>query len=114
MTREITMLEIVTILSELYAVPIASIRGPRRNRPVIDIRHIAIYLARTHTSHSLPAIGRFFGGRHHTSIMHSISKIERQSRRDANLKLFLDSLEFPPRLCGKLTALPGDCPPPVS
>ncbi len=50
--------------------------GPKRARNVARPRQIAMYLSKQLTSRSLPEIGRRFGGRDHTTIMHGVRKIE--------------------------------------
>ena len=50
--------------------------SPRRARAVARPRQVAMYLAKQLTSRSLPEIGRKFGGRDHTTVMHAVRKIE--------------------------------------
>ena len=50
--------------------------SPRRSRSVARPRQIAMYLAKSITSRSLPEIGRKFGGRDHTTVIHAVKKIE--------------------------------------
>ena len=52
--------------------------SPRRSRSVARPRQIAMYLAKSITSRSLPEIGRKFGGRDHTTVMHAVKKIEQK------------------------------------
>jgi chromosomal replication initiator protein len=56
-------------------------------------RQIAMYLAKQLTEASLPEIGRQFGGKHHTTVMHSIGKIDEQRRNDKNLNSTLNKLQ---------------------
>lgn len=51
--------------------------SPCRRRSIARPRQIAMWLANRRTNHSLPAIGRLFGGRDHTTVIHSIRQIER-------------------------------------
>ena len=55
-------------------------------------RQIAIYLAKQMTDASLPEIGRCFGGKHHTTVMHSIAKIDEQRRTDAAMNKTVETL----------------------
>ena len=55
--------------------------SPRRSRSVARPRQIAMYLAKSITSRSLPEIGRKFGGRDHTTVMHAIKTIEQKKTR---------------------------------
>ena len=62
-------------VSEFYSVPVADLVGRRRDRGVTHPRQVAMFLARR-AGASLPQIGQAFG-RHHRSVLHAISKIER-------------------------------------
>jgi chromosomal replication initiator protein len=59
--------------------------GPKRVRTIARPRQIAMYLSKTMTTRSLPEIGRRFGGRDHTTIMHGIRKIEELMAGDGQL-----------------------------
>ena len=56
------------------------LRGNRRTQDVVHARHIAMYLSRELTEASTPEIGRRFGGRDHSTVIHAVRKIERQLR----------------------------------
>lgn len=53
-------------------ITIAEMKGKRRTRGIAYARHEAMYLLRTNTTMSLPAIGRIFGNRHHASVLHGV------------------------------------------
>ena len=57
-------------------------------------RHIAMYLSRELTNFSLPMIGDYFGGKDHTTVLHSYNKIKRQLKTDNDLKLTIDRLKY--------------------
>ena len=57
----------------------------RRSRDVVRPRQIAMYLAKSLTSRSLPEIGRRFGGRDHTTVLHSVRKVEQMMKDDGDL-----------------------------
>jgi chromosomal replication initiator protein len=61
-----------------FGLHVNDLRGNRRTQDVAYARHIAMYLSRDLTEASLPMIGGRFGGRHHTTVMHAVDKIERQ------------------------------------
>ena len=65
--------------------------SPRRARAVARPRQIAMYLSKQLTSKSLPEIGRTFGGRDHTTVMHAVSRIEELSIEDS---LLADDIEL--------------------
>jgi chromosomal replication initiator protein len=58
----------------------------RRNRSIVRPRQIGMYLAKSLTSRSLPEIGRRFGGRDHTTVLHAIRKVESLLSEDSGLK----------------------------
>jgi chromosomal replication initiator protein len=61
-----------------YGVSIADLRSQKRTKRVVGPRQVAMYLARELTDASLPSIGRSFGGRDHTTVMHAVQKVSRQ------------------------------------
>jgi chromosomal replication initiator protein len=83
--RRITIEEVQRRVAEHYNVRLADLVGPRRLRTVARPRQVAMYLSKTLTSRSLPEIGRRFGGRDHTTILHGIRKVE--ELRDADPQL---------------------------
>ena len=68
--------EILRVVADFYTLRQAEITGPRRSKDIVRARQIAIYLAKQLTTKSLPEIGRRFGGRDHTTIIHSINRIQ--------------------------------------
>lgn len=73
--------QIILEVAQEFGVPAAVITGINRSRRVVAVRHEAIYRARMERPDlSLPQIGKAFGGRDHTTILHAIKKIERQRR----------------------------------
>jgi chromosomal replication initiator protein len=61
-----------------FGMHVNDLRGNRRTQDVAYARHIAMYLARDLTETSLPQIGARFGGRHHTTVIHAVDKVDRQ------------------------------------
>ncbi|MFI4876953.1 MAG: helix-turn-helix domain-containing protein [Blastopirellula sp. JB062] len=76
-----------------YQVKVTDLRGPSRRQSIVAARDAAIYLARKLTQSSFAAIGKHFGGRDHTTIMHSIQKLEARRKRDTATQAALDELE---------------------
>jgi chromosomal replication initiator protein len=74
--RRVTIEEIQKRVAEHYSIRLADMHSPRRARAVARPRQVAMYLAKQLTSRSLPEIGRKFGGRDHTTVMHAVRKIE--------------------------------------
>lgn len=89
--RKITVDEIQRKVSEHYNIRLSDLIGPRRQRVIARPRQIAMYLAKSMTSRSLPEIGRSFGGRDHTTIMHGVRKIEELKASDTQIA---DDLEM--------------------
>ena len=74
--RRITIDEIQRKVAEHYNLKITDMHSPRRAREVARPRQVAMYLAKQLTPRSLPEIGRKFGGRDHTTVMHAVRKVE--------------------------------------
>ncbi|WP_282078166.1 chromosomal replication initiator protein DnaA [Epibacterium ulvae] len=74
--RKITVEEIQRKVSEHYNIRMSDIIGPKRLRSYARPRQVAMYLCKQLTSRSLPEIGRRFGGRDHTTVMHGVKRIE--------------------------------------
>ena len=76
-SRVLTISRITEEASDVFGVSIEDLRGPRRTRLVVTARQAAMYVCRSLTEESLPSIGRSFGGRDHTTVLHAVRKIEK-------------------------------------
>jgi len=74
--RRVTIEEIQKRVAEHYNIKMAEMHSARRSRAIARPRQVAMYLAKQLTSRSLPEIGRKFGGRDHTTVMHAVRKID--------------------------------------
>lgn len=74
--RRVTVDEIQKKVAEYFSVRVSDMHSPRRTRTVARPRQIAMYLSKQLTPRSLPEIGRKFGGRDHTTVLHAVKKIE--------------------------------------
>lgn len=90
--RKVTIEEIQRKVAEHYNVRLSDMIGPKRLRTIARPRQVAMYLSKTLTTRSLPEIGRRFGGRDHTTIMHGIRKIEELMIADSQLTEDVDML----------------------
>ncbi|WP_461469076.1 chromosomal replication initiator protein DnaA [Pararhodobacter sp.] len=90
--RKVTVEEIQRKVAEHYNIRLSDMIGPKRVRTIARPRQIAMYLAKTMTTRSLPDIGRRFGGRDHTTIMHGVRKVEELRESDPQLSEDLDLL----------------------
>jgi chromosomal replication initiator protein len=84
-SRRVTIEEIQKKVAEHYNVKLADMHSPRRARAVARPRQVAMYLAKQLTTRSLPEIGRKFGGRDHTTVIHAVRKIEELRGGDPTL-----------------------------
>lgn len=80
-----TVLRVQRAVCKHYDVSRHDLLSSRRDAYVVRARHVAVYLAKELTDMSFPAIGRRFGGRDHTSILHAFRKIERLRQSDPEL-----------------------------
>lgn len=83
--RKITVEEIQRKVSDHFNIRLSDLIGPKRVRTFARPRQIAMYLAKQLTSRSLPEIGRRFGGRDHTTVMHGVRKIEDLMQKDSQI-----------------------------
>lgn len=75
-SRSISPAAILEKVSERYGFSVEEITGKSRRRPLVTARQVAMYVVRELTDMSYPAIGRVFGDRDHTTVMHAVSKVE--------------------------------------
>ena len=83
--REPTILAIQAEVAADYGVTLNSLVSEHREAHIVLVRHVAIFLCKVMTRHSLPQIGRRFGRRDHTTVLHAIHKIGRLIQTDADL-----------------------------
>jgi len=90
--RRVTIEEIQKRVAEHYNIRVADMSSARRARTVARPRQVAMYLAKQLTQRSLPEIGRKFGGRDHTTVMHAVRKVEELSLTDGDFAEDVDLL----------------------
>jgi len=91
--RKITIDAIQKAVAENFAMRVTELKQKNNSRAVVVPRQIAMYLAKNLTEASLPEIGRQFGGKHHTTVMHSIGKIDELRRSDKDLNRTINKLQ---------------------
>jgi len=91
--RRVKIEEIQRIVARQYNVSRADLLSSRRTANVVRPRQVAMYLAKTLTLRSLPEIGRRFGGRDHTTVLHAVRKIENLVTNDAVLAEEIEALK---------------------
>lgn len=90
--RKITVEEIQRKVSDHYNIRLSDMIGPKRLRSYARPRQVAMYLCKKMTSRSLPEIGRRFGGRDHTTVMHGVKRIEELKTQDGQIAEDLELL----------------------
>ena len=90
--RRTTIEEIQKRVAEHFNIRMSDMHSARRARAVARPRQVAMYLAKQLTSRSLPEIGRKFGGRDHTTVMHAVRKIDELREGDTSLSEDIDLL----------------------
>ena len=84
-TSRIKIEDILKVVSRHFNVGRTDLLSPRRAREVVMPRQIGMYLAKKLTARSLPEIGRRFGGRDHSTVLHAVRKIDQQMKSDEKL-----------------------------
>ena len=84
-STRITIDLILSTVAEFTGVSVTEMTGDKRSRPVVESRHLVMYLARELTDASLPKIGDRMGGRDHTTVLHAVDKITKLMREDREM-----------------------------
>ena len=91
-TRTLSVDAISRTVANFYHISLEEMKGKRRDKHIVFPRQVAMYLIREETASSLPAIGQAFGGRDHTTVLHSYEKISTDSKEDQRLQADLRKL----------------------
>ena len=81
------------IVSEYFQISVEDIRSKKRSSNISFPRQIAMYLVRTLTNESFPKIGTEFGGKDHSTVMHSVEKIENEIKVNKDLANIIEKLK---------------------
>ena len=90
--KRITIESIVKAVAEKFSLQPAQLKVKTNEQKIAYPRQIAMYLVKELTSASLPEIGRWFSGKHHTTVLHSVQKIDKLRQRDPDLNNLLHRL----------------------
>jgi chromosomal replication initiator protein len=90
--RRVTIELIVRAVAERFNLQPGQLKQKTNVQNIAYPRQVAMYLAKEMTPSSLPEIGRYFGGKHHTTVLHSVQKIDKLRQRDGDLNRLLHSL----------------------
>ena len=82
---QVSIRRIQETVSERFGLSLAELCGDKRSQNIVYPRQVAMYLSRELTDSSLPKIGKEFGGRDHTTVIHATSKIARMIREDRSV-----------------------------
>ncbi|HEU5451311.1 MAG TPA: chromosomal replication initiator protein DnaA [Terriglobales bacterium] len=91
-TKKVTIEAIQKAAAEQFGLRLPEIKAKNNSRAIVYPRQIAMYLAKHLTDASLPEIGRQFGGKHHTTVLHSIEKIDEARKTDKDLNRLINKL----------------------
>ena len=90
--RAITIGEIQKSVADHYSLKVAELKARSNARRVSEPRQVAMFLSKELTQNSLSEIGREFGGKHHTTVLHAIRKVDEMQKRDPQMKLTIETL----------------------
>lgn len=91
--KQPTLHEIALATAKHFSLKLSDLRSPVRQRTLVTARGVAVYLARTFTQESLKRIGDYFGGRDHTTVLHSCRKTEELMANDPTIREAVDALQ---------------------
>ncbi|MFC2174153.1 chromosomal replication initiator protein DnaA [Acidobacteriota bacterium] len=90
--RKITIENIQGIVSDFYGITVSDLKDKNNSQSVAFPRQIAMYLCKELTGASYPTIGKAFGGKHHTTVIHSVKKIEQHIKADEEFHKLINNL----------------------
>ncbi|MDX9701560.1 MAG: chromosomal replication initiator protein DnaA [Candidatus Auribacterota bacterium] len=91
LSRVITVDQIHRLIAEEYDLRIQDLIGPKRTKNIVLPRQVAMFITRRITPLSLPEIGKAFGGRDHTTVLHAINNIEAKIKERATFRATIDA-----------------------
>ena len=89
--RNVTIEMVQKFVANYYKLKIADLKSRNNSQMVTLPRQIAMYLAKSLTSYSLPQIGKSFGGKHHSTVIHAIKKIDERCKRDRDFQTLINT-----------------------
>ena len=92
-SREISIDYIQKAVCEFFTVPLDLLKAKTRKREVVQARQLSMYLAKHHTKNSLKSIGQHFGGRDHSTVIHSCQAVKDLMDTDMQFKKSVDEIE---------------------
>jgi chromosomal replication initiator protein len=89
--KAVTIESIQKYISDYYQLKVGELKSRNNSKSVAMPRQIAMYLAKSLTNASLPEIGRSFGGKHHSTVIHSIKKVDEMRKTDHDFNSLIGS-----------------------
>nr|MDQ2970944.1 DnaA/Hda family protein [Acidobacteriota bacterium] len=89
--------ELLKTVAAHYGLRVSDMKAKSNAKPIAFPRQVAMYLCRRLTALSYPEIGRLFNDKHHSTVMHSVEKIERLIEDDANFRKVIEAFQKPYR-----------------
>jgi chromosomal replication initiator protein len=90
--RAITIEQIQKFVADYYQLKLAELKSRNNSKSVAMPRQVAMYLCKSLTHASLPEIGRSFGGKHHSTVIHSIKKVEEMRKKNGDFNSLMNNL----------------------
>lgn len=90
--RRVSIDAVVRVVADRFGLQPSQLKQRTNARQIAFPRQVAMYIAKDITAASLPEIGRYFGGKHHTTVLHSIQKIEKERAKDQALNALIQSV----------------------
>ena len=84
--------QVIQLVANNYNITVEDIKSKKRLSKIAVPRQIGMYICRVHLKESLPKIGSAFGGKDHTTVMHSVAKIKRELKKDKNLEVEISKI----------------------
>ena len=84
--------QVISLVANNYNITVEDIKSKKRLKKIAVPRQIGMYICREHLKESLPKIGSEFGGKDHTTVMHSVAKIKRELKKDKNLEVEISKI----------------------
>ena len=91
--KAITIEQIQKFVAEYYQLKLADLKSRNNSKSIAMPRQVAMYLCKALTQASLPEIGRSFGGKHHSTVIHSIKKVEELRKKDPEFNTLMTTLQ---------------------
>jgi chromosomal replication initiator protein len=90
-TKAVTIETIQRFVADYYQLKIAELKSRNNSKSIAMPRQVAMYMCKALTHASLPEIGRSFGGKHHSTVIHSIKKVEELRKKDSDFNSLISN-----------------------